>query len=182
MKKFLMLFAAIMVVVGVMNRGLAQVTLTNNDAGAELVKVLTITNTTPLHFGVIGITAGTAGTVVMNTAGTRTPGASTTTIVNTGTQKTVARFDLTGTTGDTYSITLPSTIEVTTTGGGDLSMDINTLKIAVDGAAEEGTPFSGTHTLTSGSSYFLLGGTLNISSTQQIGAYTGHYDVTVDYN
>jgi hypothetical protein len=162
---------------------MAQVTLTGNTAGAELVKVLTITNTTPLHFGVIGITAGTAGTVVMNTAGVRTPGAGTTTIINTGTQKTVALFSLTGTASAGYSIGLPSSISVTTaTGAGVKTMAIDALMVKVD-AASEATAVGATGTLSSsGLSSFLLAGTLNIVATQQIGVYTGTYDVTVDYN
>ena len=179
-----MLFAAIIVMAGLTTTVMAQVTLTGNTAGATLVQVLTITNTTPLNFGVIGITAGTAGTVVMGTNGVRTPGAGTTTIINTGTQRTVALFSLTGTPEDTYSIGLPSTIGVTTTGAGDLTMDIDAIMISVDGASEEGTPYGGTHTLAAGTglSSFLLAGTLNISTTQQIGVYAGTYNVTVDYN
>jgi hypothetical protein len=118
----------------------------------------------------------------MNTSGVRTPGSSTTTIINSGTQRTVARFDLTGTVGDTYSITLPSSISVSVeTGTGDKNMEIDALVIKVDGAAETSN-FSGIHTLAGGASHFLLGGTLNISETQEIGVYSGTYDVTVDYN
>jgi hypothetical protein len=183
MKKLVLLVAAVLVMAGFSSSMMAQVILTNNDAGAELVKVLTITNTTPLHFGVIGITSGTAGTVVMGTNGVRLPGAATTTIINTGTQRTVALFSLTGTTDDTYSISLPATIAITTgIGTGNFATTIGTLMISVDGAAEEATPYSGTHTLTLGTSSFLLGGTLAIKAAQELGAYTGHYDVTVDYN
>lgn len=184
MKKSLFIYLTVIMVAGSAVKSTAQVALTNNEAGAELVKVLTIVNTTPLHFGVIGITAGTEGTVVMNTQGVRTPGATTTSIINTGTQRTVARFDITGTTDDTYSITFPSsTISLTTdVGAGDKSMIINAIRISVDGASEEAAPYSGIHTLSSGASYFLVGGTLNISSTQQIGIYAGTYDVSVDYN
>jgi len=181
MKKTILVFAAIVMIVGFTTKTMAQVTLTGNTAGATLVKVLTITNVTPLNFGVIGITSGTAGTVVMGTDGTRTPGASTTTIVNTGTQKTVAEFDLTGTTDAVYTISIPSPIVVSTAGGGaNKTMNINTLKVKVDAAAEADAS-GATGTLTSGASVFLLSGKLNIGSAQVLGVYAGTYDVTVDY-
>jgi len=183
MKRTLIIFAVISMMAVFTTKVMAQVTLSGNTAGAELVKVLTITNTTPLHFGVIGITAGTAGTVVMSTAGVRTPDAGTTTIINTGTQKTVALFSLTGTASAGYSIGLPSSITVTTaTGAGVKTMTINALQVKVD-AASEATAVGATGTLSAGGlSSFLLAGTLNIVATQQIGVYTGTYDVTVDYN
>ena len=170
MKKKLILLVAISMMAIFSIKVMAQVTLSGNTAGAELVKVLTIANTTPLHFGVIGITAGTDGTVVMSTAGVRTPNAGTTTIINTGTQKTVALFSLTGTASAAYSIGLPSSITVATaTGSGDLNMDIDALKVKVD-AASEATAVGATGTLSAGGlSSFLIAGTLNISTTQQNG-------------
>lgn len=181
MKKSLIIIAAIVIIAGLTNRVMAQVTLSGNTAGATLVKVLTITNTTPLNFGVIGITSGTAGTVVMSTAGVRIPGAATTRIINTGTAKTVALFSLTGTTDAVYTITLPSSITVTTAlGSGDKTMDIDALKVKVDAAAEAAAS-GATGTLALGASSFLMSGTLNISTTQELGVYAGTYDVTVDY-
>jgi Mat/Ecp fimbriae major subunit len=181
MKRTIVLLTAIIMMAGFTGKVMAQVTLTGNTAGATLVEVLTIANTVPLNFGVIGITAGTAGTVTMNTAGLRTPDAGTTTIIATGTPSTVAQFDLTGTGNAVYTINLPLTIAVATGAGlGDLTMDIDNLMVNVDGAGEA-TAVGATGTLTLGASTFLLGGTLNISATQQIGVYAGTYDVTVDY-
>jgi hypothetical protein len=181
MKKLIMLCIAIVLIAGLTSTVMAQVTLPANNAGAELVKVLTITNTTPLYFGRIGITAGQAGTVVMSTAGVRTPGALSTTIINTGTQRTVALFSLTGTTDAVYTILLPLTITVATLSGtADKDMIIDALKVKVDGAAEA-TAVGATGTLALGASSFLMSGTLNISATQEIGAYTGTYPITVDY-
>jgi hypothetical protein len=181
MKKSLIIILAIIMIAGLTGTLTAQVTLSGNTAGATLVKVLTITNTTPLNFGVIGITSGTAGTVVMSTAGVRTPGAPTTRIINTGTPKTVALFSLTGTTDAVYTITLPAAITVTTaTGSGDKTMDIDVLKVNVDAAGEVAAS-GATGTLTLGASTFLMSGTLNISDTQELGVYAGTYAVTVDY-
>jgi len=181
MKKSLIIIVAIIMIAGLTNRVMAQVTLTGNTAGAELVQVLTITNSTPLHFGVIGITSGTAGTVVMTTAGLRTPGAATTTIINTGTPSTVAQFDLTGTTDAVYTIGLPLTIDITTgIGTGNYATSIGSLVVNVD-AAGEATAVGATGTLALGASSFLMSGTLTIKAAQELGVYAGTYDVTVDY-
>ncbi|MEI7830590.1 MAG: DUF4402 domain-containing protein [Prolixibacteraceae bacterium] len=182
MKNSLKIFAALLFLAVFSNTALAQVTLTGNDAGAELVKVLTITNTTPLYFGRLGITSGVAGTVVMNTAGDRTPGEATTTIISTGTPKTVAQFNIGGTASTAYSIGLPTTIAVKTgVGTGNYATTIGTLMVKVDAAAEA-TAVGATGTLAvGGGSSFLMSGTLVIGSAQELGIYTGHYDVTVDY-
>ena len=181
MKKSFILFSAVIMMVGLATQTKAQVLLSGNTAGATLVQVLTITNATPLNFGVIGITSGTAGTVVMSTAGVRTPGAATTTIINTGTPRTVAQFNLTGTANAIYSISIPSPIVVITAGGGaNKTMNIDALKVKVD-AAVEGAALAATGTLTLSASTFLLSGTLNIGSAQTLGVYAGTYSVTVDY-
>lgn len=181
MKKSIMMFVAIVMMAGFSTQLKAQVTLTGNTAGAELVKVLTITNITPLNFGVIGITSGAAGTVVMSTAGVRTPGAPTTTIISTGTPSTVAQFNLTGTTNAVYTISLPATIAITTgIGTGNFATTIGTLMVNVDGAGEV-TAVGATGTLTLGASTFLMSGTLAIGAAQELGVYAGTYDVTVDY-
>jgi hypothetical protein len=185
MKKLIMVSVAIVMMAGITTRSSAQSGVTiNPTAGAELVQVLTITNSTPLYFGRIGITAGTAGTVIMGTDGLRTPGAGTTIIINTGiTPRTVAKFDLTGTTGVVYTISIPSPIVVTTTSGtGIQTMDIDALKINVDGAGEVDAAGVGAKgTFVSGASSFLMSGTLNIAATQATGIYAGTYHVTVDF-
>lgn len=181
MKISLKVFAAMLVLAVFSNTTMAQVTLSGNTAGAELVRVLTITNSTPLHFGVLGITSGTPGSVVMGTDGVRTSGAATTTIINTGTQRAVAVFSLTGTSGAVYTIGLPTTIDVAIgTGTGNFATTIGTLMVRVDATAEA-TAVGASGTLAAGVSTFLMSGTLAIGANQELGAYTGKYDVTVDY-
>lgn len=180
-KKLSVLIVAIVMIAGLTTTAMGQVTLTGNTAGAVLVQALTVVNTTPLHFGVIGITSGVAGTVVMNTAGVRTASTPAITLINTGIQRTVALFSLTGTANAIYTIGLPSTINITTPNGtGDKTMDITTLRVSVDGAGEV-SAVGATGTLTAGVSTFLLAGTLSISATQELGVYAGTYDLTVDY-
>ena len=183
MKKLFFGFLAIAMFASFSNKVEAQVALTGNTAGAELVQVLTIVNTTPLHFGTIGITSGTAGNVVMATDGTRTANAATTTLVNTGTQKTVALFTLTGTADANYTIALPSSITLQTgVGGANEVITVGTLTVKEGAQAEEAWGASIQGTLdNSGDASFLVGGTIPFSSNQVIGVYAGTYDVTVDY-
>jgi len=181
MKKLVKYFVAIIVIAGLSTSLSAQVTLTGNGAGAELVTALTITNTTPLQFGVIAVPT-TGGTVVMTTNGTRSPNGAGVSIVQSGTAKTVAKFDLTGTVGDTYSFTLPTSITVVTTAEGAIkAMTITDLLVKVDAAAEVSYGSIGTCTLTAGASSILVGGKLNIGANQVLGTYTGTYTVVVDY-
>ncbi len=184
MKNILKIFLAIFLMAGIASSAMAQVTLTGNTAGATLVTALTITNTTPLNFGVIAIPA-TAGTVVMNTAGLRTPtGAS---LVTTGTPSTVALFTVGGTASDNYTLTLPTSINVITAGGGGegliKEMLIDNIMVKIDAAAETAyTVPINTPTLSAGGvSTFLVAGTLNIKALQTLGVYAGTYTVIVDY-
>ena len=177
MKKILIIFSIICMMAVFTTKVMAQVTLTGNTAGATLVTALTITNTTPLNFGVIAIPA-TAGSVTLSTAGLRTPTGCT--IVASGTQKTVAKFDLTGTAGATYSFTLPSSITVTKVSSTE-TMTIDNFVVNVDAAGEVAYGSIGTCTLTSGASSVLVGGKLNIGASQVLGVYAGTYTVIVDY-
>lgn len=155
----------------------AQVTLTGNTAGAELVTALTITNTTPLNFGVVSIPA-TAGSVILSTSGLRT--ATGCTLVISGTQQTAAKFDLAGTTLDNYSFTLPSTITVTKVSGSE-TMIIDNLTVNVDAVGEVPYASIGICTLTGGVSQILVGGKLRFGASQVLGIYAGTYTVSVDY-
>ena len=182
MRKFIMFFAVMAIMAGVTNKVVGQVTLSENQAGAELVQALTITNPTPLQFGRIAVPA-TGGYVTLSTAGLRTPSGKGISIVLTGTAKTAAVFSLTGTSGATYSFTLPSSITVTYAGSntGTKTMAIDNFVVDVDAAGE--VPYSsiGTCTLTGGNSSVVVGGKLTIGATQAIGIYNGTYTVIVDY-
>lgn len=81
-KKLVPYCLPVLILIGYTDQTVAQVRLSGKTAGAELVSAITITNTTPLNFGVISIPA-TKATVVMNRQGTRTPEGAT--IVQTGT-------------------------------------------------------------------------------------------------
>ena len=79
-------------------------------------------------------------------------------------------FAVTGLGTSTYAITLPSTITLTGTPSG--TMTVGTFV---------STP-SGTGALTAGAQTLLVGGTLNVAAAQAAGVYTNTTDMTVTVN
>jgi Domain of unknown function (DUF4402) len=182
MKKLILIFAAIVMVASFSNNVVAQVTKSDCGADAELVVAMTITETTPLNFGVISTPAANGGSVAMTTANVRTPSGTGVAIIASGTAATAAEFTMTGTTDDTYSFTLPASITVSTDGGGGTKdMTINAFVVNVDGAGEVAYGSIGTCTLTLGTSTIFVGGTITIQTAQDLGLYVGTYEISVDY-
>lgn len=135
---------------------------------ATVIADMGITKNADLRFG--KFSAGTGGTVVMATAGSRSKtGAVMLSALDAGG---AASFAVTGDTTATYAITLPSTAVTITRTGFTETMSVGTFV---------SNP-SGTGTLTAGAQTLLVGGTLTVASAQVAGAYTGSFNVTVDYN
>ena len=180
MKKILIIFSVLCMMAVFTTKVMAQVTLTGNNAGATLVSALTITNTTPLNFGRIAIPA-IAGSVTMSTAGLRTPTGCT--IVTTGTPSTVALFTVGGTADAFYTLTLPTSITVSTTGTGVNTMIIDNIMVNVNSTGEAAytVPISTPKLSSGGVSTFLMAGKLNFADSQLLGVYAGTYTVIVDY-
>lgn len=150
----------------------AQATATAT-ATATIIAPITIANAVDMNFGNIAIQAGTAGTVVIAPAGTRTRTAGVTLPNTTGTVS-AASFTIGGEDVYTYSITLPSSDYTITDSAGNETMIVNTFT---------STP-STTGTLTGGAQTLNVGATLNVSAAQSPGTYTNTsgFDVTVNYN
>jgi hypothetical protein len=174
MMKIILIFLAIVMVVGFSNKAVAQTTSTASaTATANIIAPIAISKTgTDLNFG--NVIKG-AGTIVVAPAGTRTgtaallPGAQAGTV-------TAAVFTVTGEGSNTYAITLPSTdYTITNTiGSGGETMIVN---------AFTSTP-SAAGVLTSGSQELRVGATLNVTAGQVSGVYTNAtgFSVTVAYN
>jgi hypothetical protein len=79
-------------------------------------------------------------------------------------------FTVGGDSGAAYSVTLPTNGTVTLSNGATGSM-----------AVQDFTSNS-TGTITGGSVTLNIGATLNVGASQELGTYTGTYDVTVSYN
>lgn len=137
-------------------------------ANARVITPITVTEITQMNFGDIQPEAG-ATTVTLSTTGVATPSGAT---VVTGSPS-QGVFTVTGTTGASYSITLPADGDVQLSGPGP---DMQVTGFNHDAGA---TPTIGV----GNSSTLNIGAVLNVdgSGAQSAGDYSGTYDVTVDY-
>ena len=139
-------------------------------AAANIVTPISITKNVDLNFGNIAA-AGTAFTVVLDEeSGLRTSNGGTGTLPSVTGTVTAAQFTVSGLSGATYAVTLPSSIIITY--GGTNEMTVNGFE----------SNSNSTYTLTEGSDTFNVGATLNVGANQVAGAYTGNFNVTVNYN
>ena len=146
-------------------------------ASVRIRDTLTVVNITPLHFGNI-IRGTTAGRVVINAqTGVRT---STGGITLLGLGFTPATFTATGTPNTVLTFSIPSgTVALTRAGGGG-TMNLNTMRLSINGGAQTG--ISGNRTIpATGILPFTLAGRLNVGANQVPGSYTGTVNITVNY-
>lgn len=138
---------------------------------ATIITPISISKNADMSFGNIAVQAGTGGTVVLAPAGTRT-GTSGVTLPSTTGTVTAADFTVTGSGSLTYSITLPSSVTLTHSGG-----------VQTMAASSFISNPSATGTLSSGTQNISVGATLTVAAGQLAGAYTsGNFNVTVNYN
>lgn len=154
-------------------------TVTGTTAGAKLIKPMTLSQTSPLHFGTINVLVGAGGDVILpsnSIVRTFDPGVASG-IVNP--QPTNAAYNVTGTKNVTYALTLPVTITVTENDGTGATMVISALTARFNGKLDDATTsvLSGT-----GTDSFKVGGTLTVAPAQVAGIYAGTFNVSVDYN
>ena len=170
-------FAKIAVAVGAIGLAAAlpsstQAASATATATAVVATAIGIAKTVDMSFGTIGATAS-AGTVVLNTDGSRT---CTDVDCLSGSPGAAASFDVTGEGINTYSITLPADGVVTLTGLGPA--------MACDSFDSLPTVAAG-GTLTAGAQTLLVGCTLFVANaaTQTPDTYTSAlFTVTVNYN
>jgi Mat/Ecp fimbriae major subunit len=130
-------------------------------AKAKILRQVTLTNKADLQFGTI-VSSPTQSTVVISAAGVRTCG---TTLVCSGTS-TAAVFELTGTTGQVVTVSVPSSVTLT---AGTFSM---TASLAASASSV---------TLANSAGSFTVGGTLTVGADQADGDYSGTFNATADY-
>ena len=169
--KAIKFFAIAILFSGVSVISSAQVTATAT-ASSTIVTPIGITKTVDMNFGNVAINSTTAGTVVLEPAGTRTSTGGVTLPATAGTVA-AAEFNVTGANNYTFSITLPSTSHEIKSGSNTMS---------VTGFTSTPTP-TGTLSAT-GSATVKVGATLNVSAGQAAGTYTSvtPFEVTVNYN
>jgi hypothetical protein len=141
------------------------------NAAATIVTPISISKVTDLNFGNISLNpTSPGGTVYLapSAAGTRTPSAGVSLPSVTGTVS-AAKFGVGGEGTSTFSIGIPSSITIN--GPSSSTMSI----------VPESSPAS-TGTLVGGALDLYVGGTITVGSSQTLGAYTGTFAVTVNYN
>jgi hypothetical protein len=166
MKKITLL--AILAIAAFSNNANAQSTASAT-ATATIVTPIAIKTNVNMSFGAVAIT-GAAGTVVLSTSGDRigSPGITLSTVG----LVTAASFNVTGTAGYTYDIKLPTDpVELARTSGSE-TMDVTDFTSSLPGKGD----------LVDGTQTFTVGATLNVIDKQVAGAYTGSFNVTVNYN
>jgi Mat/Ecp fimbriae major subunit len=139
----------------------AQAATASATARARILRQVTVTNTSDLQFGTI-VTAAAASTVVVSTAGARTCGAG---LVCSG-ATTAAGFNVTGTTGQVVTISVPASVNLTS-GANSMTATLNSS--------------ASTATLVANAASFSVGGTLAVGASQADGDYAGTFTATVDY-
>lgn len=137
------------------------------NASATVLTALSITQNTAMNFGDVAGDADAATTVVLTTAGATSSadGASAAGTPSAGI------FDVVGAGTLSYSITLPADGVVTLTGP--------STAMPVDGFNHDA---GGAPALAGGADQFNVGATLTINANQAAGAYSGTYNVVVNYN
>ena len=180
MKKII-LFAAIVLMAGFSTTAMAvgtAATVAATAAGAKLIVPMTLTQTSPLHFGTINLLLKAGGTVKLpsnSVVRVISSGLAASTIAPVATN---AAYNVTGTMNVTYALTLPATVVVTETLG-DAVMTISTMTARFNGAASDAVVSTLSAT---GTDNFTVGGTLTVTPAQIGGIYAGTFPVTVDYN
>lgn len=181
MKNNLLTLATILTIGLFTNNAIGQTKseVTATSAGAKLIQPMTLTETSPLHFGTINVLTGAGGDVVL-------PSNSIDRIFDAGVASgivapapTNAAYTVTGTKNVTYALTLPTTIVVAETLVPANTMTISALKARFNGESVDAV----TSTLSAtGTDSFTVGGTLTVAAAQNAGIYAGTFKVSVDYN
>ena len=164
MKRLFLFF----IMTGLVAGAFAQATATAT-ASANVVTPIGISKTADMSFGNIAVSS-VGGTVVLDTNDGTTATGGVTLPATAGTI-TSASFTVTGETDYTYAITLPTTATITDA----VSTETMTLSDFTSSPSVTSTLTGGTETLT-------VGATLAVIAAQVAGAYTGDFDVTVEYN
>ncbi len=149
-------------------------------ATAVVLTPMAVSKSTDLVFG--NVVAGN-GVVTVATDGTRTR-AGTAVLPTGGSTPTAARFDVTGTGANTFSIDYTGSDTVLTSGSDTMAIDWITEAVTTTTPTgkTDGSTDAATGTLASGAAYIYVGAALTVGASQPAGTYTGVVKVTVAYN
>ena len=135
---------------------------------ANIVAPLNVTSGSELDFGDVAPDLSAAGTVEIQTDGTKVCGNGITCFDTT--PATVATFSVSGFDGSVYNIVIPSTIDLEGTDTADGHSMTATLVAS-----------KSTGILTGGSDSFSVGGTLTVGADQAPGSYAASFLVSIQY-
>lgn len=170
MKKACNLFTVILAVAGFGTSASAQSTV-NTEVSARIIAAITLTETSPMHFGVM--TAPTVlSTVILDPLGGRTTTGDVATLAQ-APVAVAAAYTVTGENDATYAITVPANTIISNGNPAD-NMTVSNFSCTYGGFVGQ-VGFSGTD-------FFSLGATLNLAGGQAAGTYNGTFDVSVAYN
>lgn len=137
---------------------------TSATAKARVLKQLTISRNADLDFGTI-VHGAAASTVIVNSAGAATCGAGLTCTGSTS----AADFTVTGTNNTIVTVSAPATVTLTNGATGSMTASLAApATLALGNSGSTGTPLR-------------FGGTLNVGASQEDGAYSATFNVSVDY-
>jgi hypothetical protein len=149
-------------------------------ATAVVLQPIAVTKSADLVFG--NVVAGN-GDVTVATDGTRTKTGGT--ALPSNVTPTAARFDVTGSGANTFSIDYTGS-DTDLSDGATHTMPVDWITEAVTTATPTGktdpSTDATTGTLASGAAYIYVGGKLTVGASQVAGTYTGTIKVTVAYN
>lgn len=153
------------------------------NAGARLIKPMTITKTGDLYFGTINVLTGAAGKVVINPQDAVRTFDGTSVDGKVGLPATTPLYSITGTKNSVYDVTLPKNGEVIVTDTGDgangATMFVNDFLASFGDSDDKATQ---SKLSSEGVDSFKVGATLELKDKQDTGIYTGTFVVSVDYN
>jgi len=146
-------------------------------ATAVVLQPIAITNTVAMTFG--NVVAGN-GVVTLTTLGVRTAAAGT---LPTGVTPVVGSFTITGTSGNSFSITTNTSDTNLSDGTPADNMAVTWSYEVDDTASATGANLNpATHTFTSGSAYAYVGAAVTVGAAQPAGTYTGNFVAVINYN
>lgn len=146
----------------------------STNATVKIVQPITLTKDADLAFGTVVKPTSGSNTVTIST-GSDTPaltGAGDAALATSTTSR--AAFTVGGEGGQTFSITVPASVNMTRSGGSE------TLAVTLTASGATGT-LSGSMG-SAGSTTFTVGGAFTVASTTLSGNYSGAFNTTVAYN
>ncbi len=177
MKKLIFIAAISLLVYGFSTAALAQVSR-NTSCGANIVKGLTLTENTPMHFGSMSVPTAAVSIILTTANGRVASSPENVELLAQAPFSQNATYTVSGSDAATYAITLPANGAVTLSSGSNHIEVVNFIahptSAGVDGIA--GT-LNG-----SGSDSFTVGATLEMADAQPFGIYSGTFNIAVNYN